>query len=82
MGELVQWSDILAVLYILGHSLTLSTEHQQLRSYIRATDSCPGETRGGLAEFDRAFLDIMAVREMKALNFDFKNLGCVCLAGG
>ncbi|PVD38108.1 hypothetical protein C0Q70_00719 [Pomacea canaliculata] len=30
LGELVQWSDLLSVLYILGHELTITSEAEQL----------------------------------------------------
>lgn len=30
LGELVQWSDLISVLYILGHQLTITSEVEQL----------------------------------------------------
>jgi len=30
LGELVQWSDIISSLYILGHELTITSEVDQL----------------------------------------------------
>lgn len=31
LGELVQWSDLIAALYLLGHNLIISTEISTLR---------------------------------------------------
>ena len=71
LGELVQWSDLIAVLYILGHGLTISTEHRQLRGLVRGGSACPGRLPGhqgeGLNKYDVVFLDITGVREMKVL---------------
>ena len=30
LGELVQWSDLIAALYVLGHNLTITAEDMQL----------------------------------------------------
>jgi len=30
LGELVQWSDIISALYILGHDLTITSEVEEL----------------------------------------------------
>ena len=30
LGELVQWSDLITTLYILGHDLTITSESDQL----------------------------------------------------
>ena len=32
LGELVQWSDIISALYILGHDLVITSEVEQLQS--------------------------------------------------
>lgn len=32
LGELVQWSDIISALYILGHDLTITSEVEQLQA--------------------------------------------------
>lgn len=33
LGELVQWSDIISALYILGHDLTITSEVEELAAY-------------------------------------------------
>ena len=32
LGELVQWSDIISALYILGHDLVITSEVEQLQA--------------------------------------------------
>ena len=74
LGELVQWSDIIAGLYILGHELTFSTEHRQLSGIVKSSSNCPSLTgvRGsGLNAFDIVFLDITGIKEMKSLKVSF-----------
>ena len=34
LGELVQWSDIISALYIMGHELTITSEVEQLSAYV------------------------------------------------
>ena len=34
LGELVQWADLMAVLYLLGHELVISTETATLIKYV------------------------------------------------
>lgn len=33
LGELVQWSDIISTLYVLGHDLTIISEVEELTRY-------------------------------------------------
>ena len=35
LGEMVQWSDLIASSYILGHNITLSSELEFLNRYVR-----------------------------------------------
>ena len=74
LGELVQWSDLIAVLYILGHELTFSTEHRQLSGIVKDSSNCPATPNvhgTGLNAFDLVFLDITGVKEMKSLKVAF-----------
>ena len=34
LGELVQWSDIITALYLLGHEITVTSEVEQLAAYV------------------------------------------------
>ena len=34
LGELVQWSDIVAALYILGHDIIITSEIKELKAYV------------------------------------------------
>jgi len=35
LGEMVQWSDLIASSYILGHNITLSSEQEFINRYAR-----------------------------------------------
>ena len=34
LGEMVQWSDLIASLYVLGHSLNISSEIPSMKTYV------------------------------------------------
>ena len=34
LGEMLQWSDLIASLYVLGHNVTISAEQQTMNRYI------------------------------------------------
>ena len=34
LGELLQWSDLISGLYLLGHDVTVISETSQLRQYV------------------------------------------------
>jgi len=36
LGEMVQWSDVIASSYILGHNITLSSEKEFINRYATA----------------------------------------------
>lgn len=57
LGELVQWSDLIACLYMLGHNLYISTQRISLQKSVdlfRSAPSCPGEDH-----LDLVITDIM-----------------------
>ena len=33
LGEMVQWSDLIASMYVLGHNITLSAERDSINRY-------------------------------------------------
>ena len=33
LGEMVQWSDLIASMYVLGHNITLSAERDSIKRY-------------------------------------------------
>jgi alpha-1,3(6)-mannosylglycoprotein beta-1,6-N-acetyl-glucosaminyltransferase len=39
LGELVQWCDLITSLYILGHDIQVTVEHQEMLRYILRTRS-------------------------------------------
>lgn len=65
LGELVQWSDLITSLYILGHDITVSAD---LTTMLRALGGaaavkklCPQEMRGDL---DLVYLDYMGLKQI------------------
>jgi len=37
LGELVQWSDLITALYVLGHQVTVTSEVEQLARSVYST---------------------------------------------
>ena len=67
LGELVQWSDLLASVYLLGHQLELATEYDQLKKILQDTHaigSCPKKTDN---IFDVIYIDIVGLKHFKQL---------------
>ncbi|KAI0216419.1 Alpha-1,6-mannosylglycoprotein 6-beta-N-acetylglucosaminyltransferase A [Lamellibrachia satsuma] len=66
LGELVQWSDILSTLYILGHDVVVTSEVEQLASLInglpRAYSPCQVRTS---IPVDLMFTDIVGLIQFK-----------------
>ena len=42
LGEMVQWSDLIASLYVLGHNVTVTTDPNEMKRYFQS---------GSVAEF-------------------------------
>lgn len=67
LGELVQWSDLIASLYLLGHKLEFSTEIGQLRGYLdirKETGGCPTRSE---TNFDTVYIDIVGLKQFKRI---------------
>ncbi|RMX57963.1 hypothetical protein pdam_00020016 [Pocillopora damicornis] len=56
LGEMVQWSDLIAALYILGHDVTLSVNSTTYQSYMSPPKS-PGCSDVFEPEFDLIYTD-------------------------
>ncbi|XP_038049194.1 alpha-1,6-mannosylglycoprotein 6-beta-N-acetylglucosaminyltransferase A-like isoform X2 [Patiria miniata] len=79
LGELVQWSDIIASLYILGHDLEVSVMYSSLKSFLKGkgvvSQSCP---IGGERPFDLVYIDIVGLKQFKkAAGPLWKQLNCM-----
>ncbi|MEE6527877.1 hypothetical protein FKM82_029587 [Ascaphus truei] len=62
---MVQWADILAVLYVLGHSLKITVSVKELQSYLGVP---PGRGNCPLMEplpFDLIYTDYHGMQQMK-----------------
>ncbi|VDM95151.1 unnamed protein product [Thelazia callipaeda] len=78
LGELVQWSDLIAALYILGHNLLISTEINTLEQNIKKFDynyPCPLQNDKAIGLF---FTDIVGLIFLRRKMFHFFNrIKCV-----
>jgi len=66
LGELVQWADLIASIYLLGHKISIATELKHFREvtmkpYLSGS-ACPTSSGESL---DLIFTDIMGLRKIK-----------------
>ncbi|KAM4692565.1 alpha-1,6-mannosylglycoprotein 6-beta-N-acetylglucosaminyltransferase B [Rhinophrynus dorsalis] len=77
LGEMVQWADILAALYILGHSLKITVSVKELQSYLGVP---PGRGNCPLTEplpFDLIYTDYHGMQQMKQhMGLSFRKYRC------
>ena len=67
LGELVQWSDLIACLHLLGHKIEFSTEITQLRGHLgsfRNKEPCPAKSG---YSFDVIYTDIVGLKQFKKI---------------
>ncbi|XP_072339424.1 alpha-1,6-mannosylglycoprotein 6-beta-N-acetylglucosaminyltransferase B-like isoform X3 [Scyliorhinus torazame] len=77
LGELVQWADILATLYVLGHSLKITATLRELQSFLGVPPgrgSCPLTAP---LSFDIIYTDYHGLQQMKQnMGLSFKKYKC------
>ncbi|CAI8038825.1 Alpha-1,6-mannosylglycoprotein 6-beta-N-acetylglucosaminyltransferase A [Geodia barretti] len=66
LGELVQWSDLIASLYALGYNIDFSTEIAQLKSSLVVNNrgGCPSVSE---TKYTAIFVDIVGLKQLKKL---------------
>ena len=67
LGELVQWSDLIACLHLLGHKVQFSSEIGQLRGYLssfKRKGTCQSKPETG---FDVIYTDIVGLKQFKKI---------------
>ena len=80
LGELVQWSDLIACLYLLGHKLEFSTEIDQLRGYLDTTKGKGGCPTKSETNFEVIYIDIVGLKQFKKLvKGRLQHYRCVCV---
>ncbi|CAH8485961.1 unnamed protein product [Schistosoma bovis] len=62
LGELVQWTDLIGALYILGHRLTITYEATNAKSLLSYSDHIPCMVKGN--EYDLVYTDITGFRQL------------------
>ncbi|XP_071968075.1 alpha-1,6-mannosylglycoprotein 6-beta-N-acetylglucosaminyltransferase B [Engystomops pustulosus] len=77
LGEMVQWADVLAALYVLGHSLKITVSVKELQSYLGVP---PGRGNCPLTEplsFDLIYTDYHGMQQMKQhMGLSFRKYRC------
>ncbi|XP_028993236.1 alpha-1,6-mannosylglycoprotein 6-beta-N-acetylglucosaminyltransferase A-like isoform X2 [Betta splendens] len=77
LGELVQWSDLISTLYILGHRLHLSASVPELKHLLGlSTDVCP--PRQSAVKVDLIYTDIIGLKQIQsALDTSWTQYKCM-----
>ncbi|KXJ29802.1 Alpha-1,6-mannosylglycoprotein 6-beta-N-acetylglucosaminyltransferase A [Exaiptasia diaphana] len=65
LGELVQWSDLIAALFILGHNIVICTRKEEVKNHLNMPLSrgCPSKARPD--EYDLVFTDYVGITFLK-----------------
>lgn len=58
LGELVQWSDLIACLYLLGHTIDITTEFKHLMFFLVPENAC-------VSTYDVIYTDIMGLKQFR-----------------
>ncbi|GAB1609940.1 alpha-1,6-mannosylglycoprotein 6-beta-N-acetylglucosaminyltransferase A-like isoform X1 [Argonauta hians] len=66
LGELVQWSDLISCLYLLGHNISITSENEQLQEILSKLPSVlsPCQARKDLP-VDMIYTDLVGLRQFK-----------------
>ncbi|TNN09357.1 Alpha-1, 6-mannosylglycoprotein 6-beta-N-acetylglucosaminyltransferase A isoform 2 [Schistosoma japonicum] len=63
LGELVQWTDLIGALYILGHNLTITYESDEAKQLLFPSNHVPCVVRGN--KYDVIYTDITGMHNLK-----------------
>ncbi|CAH8459504.1 unnamed protein product [Schistosoma turkestanicum] len=68
LGELVQWTDLIGALYILGHNLTITFEaiEAKLKLLHPYSSSVPCQVESN--KYDLIYTDVMGFKNLKSMN--------------
>lgn len=75
LGELVQWSDMIASTYLLGHDITMCVDKTQIRRLLGAAASTYCPSKSG-TDYDVIYLDYIGVLLMKQLLGNLAKVKC------
>jgi len=75
LGELVQWSDLIASTYLLGHDVTVCVNKDEVKKLLgsAAKNYCPSKI---LTEYDIIYLDYIGLLLLKRLLGNIAKLKC------
>ncbi|XP_072365360.1 alpha-1,6-mannosylglycoprotein 6-beta-N-acetylglucosaminyltransferase A-like isoform X1 [Scyliorhinus torazame] len=79
LGELVQWSDLIASLYLLGHNVILSTSVNELKGHLSIlTGNKEGCPIRGPKLLDLIYIDIVGLKQLQTvLGATFTHYRCL-----
>ena len=66
LGELIQWTDTITALYVLGHDVTVAVRFSELSGFIKGADKekCATGKHAGMP--DIIYIDLWGVKDLKA----------------
>ena len=67
LGELVQWSDLLGSLYLLGHTVEVSTKVDKLKWLIGQGENVGPCSSRRKIKFDVIYIDIVGLKQLKRI---------------
>lgn len=65
LGELVQWSDLIASLHLLGHHVDFSTQVDQMKGYLQVTKGIGGCPTSSETKYEAIYIDIVGLKQFK-----------------
>ena len=63
LGELLQWSDVISALYVLGHQLTVTSEEEEITTMNNVASPCQVQTN---IPWDIIYTDIVGMKQFKS----------------
>ncbi|XP_031574835.1 alpha-1,6-mannosylglycoprotein 6-beta-N-acetylglucosaminyltransferase A-like isoform X2 [Actinia tenebrosa] len=65
LGELVQWSDLITALFILGHNIVLCTRREEVKNHLNIPKSKTCASKSRIDEYDLIFTDYVGITFFK-----------------
>lgn len=77
LGELMQWADLIASLYVLGHKIVLSWSREMLKKYVTQTSTPYDQCHSARpAQADLFYTDVHGLRQLYELTGTLHKLRC------
>lgn len=76
LGELLQWADLIAAIYLLGHNVYVATSTKEIRTSSQRSLSPCGDQLVGIAQNDLIYTDMHGLLSLKHAGFNMTELRC------